>query len=145
MSYLLHPPLLEEVGLASALRWLVEGFEERSGIRVGVELPADLGRLDRELELTAFRIVQEALTNVHLHSRSPTAAVLLRRDPARLLIEVTDEGKGMDGAGQLGDGEVGVGIMGMRERVRQLGGALEIASAGRGTTVWVTLPLQAEA
>jgi PAS domain S-box-containing protein len=145
LAYLLHPPLLDEVGLSSAIRWYVDGFTKRSGIDVSLELPDDLGRMPVDVETTVFRIVQEALTNVHRHSASPTASVRIARDATGLTLEVRDEGKGMRTVPQFrlerGIAGLGVGIAGMRERVRQLGGALDIRTSDAGTSVHVRLPL----
>ena len=95
LSYLLHPPLLDESGLSSALRWYTEGFERRSGVRVNLQIPANLGRLSQEMETTLFRIVQECLTNIHRHSGSSTATIAVRQNAAELVLEVKDEGRGM--------------------------------------------------
>jgi len=144
LSYLLHPPLLEVAGLISALRWYVDGFSERSKIRVDLELPSDFGRLPDETELAVFRIVQECLTNLHRHSGSSTATIRLRREPDRLEVEVEDYGRGISLEKQLeltGSGRSGVGFRGMRERLRQLGGTLEVQSDGTGTVVTATLRL----
>lgn len=144
VSYLLHPPLLDEMGLTSALRWYSEGFAKRSGVRVELDLPPKLARLPQDVETALFRIVQESLTNIHLHSGSPTARIRMMRDGNETVLEVKDEGKGMPttnrGASQ-GKVEVGVGIAGMQERLNQLGGRLEISSRGEGTTVRAVLPL----
>jgi PAS domain S-box-containing protein len=149
MSYLLHPPLLEEAGLTSALRWYAEGLTARSGLAIELELPNELGRLSTELETTAFRIVQEALSNVHRHSGSPRARVLLARSDGTLLLEVKDEGRGVaPGVLQEPNGQpagTGVGLAGMRERARLVGGRLEVLSSGSGTLVRAVLPLAAEA
>ena len=144
ISHLLHPPLLDEVGLASGLRSYLDGFTERSKIRVDLELPGDLGRLQQDLETAIFRIVQECLTNIHRHSESPVARIRISRSDGQVCLEVEDEGKGipqekrraMDSGGM-----PGVGIRGMRERLRQLGGNLEIKSNGRGTVVVARLPV----
>jgi PAS domain S-box-containing protein len=144
LSHLLHPPLLDEVGLASALRWYADGFARRSGIRVDLQLPPDFTRMSQEVETTLFRIVQECLTNVHLHSGSPTARICILRNPESVVAAVTDEGCGMRSAdrnGATGTVEIGVGIAGMRERVEQFGGRLEIDSTHAGTTVKATLPI----
>jgi PAS domain S-box-containing protein len=144
LSHLLHPPLLDEVGLASALRWYADGFAQRSGIRVDLQLPPSLTRMSQEVETTLFRVVQECLTNVHLHSRSPTARICILRSPDSVVAAVTDQGCGMRSAdrnGTTGTVEIGVGIAGMRERVEQFGGRLEIDSTHAGTTVKATLPL----
>jgi signal transduction histidine kinase len=137
ISHLLHPPMLDEAGLESALQWYVEGFAARAKF----EMAPDLGRLPRELETTVFRIVQEALTNIHRHSGSPTASIRLARTPDSITLDVSDRGKGM-GDGRGGPLRAGVGIQGMRERVRQLGGHLEVRSGPTGTSILATLPLE---
>jgi signal transduction histidine kinase len=144
ISHLLHPPLLDEAGLSSALRWYVEGFAQRSGIRVDLDLPDDFGRLPSEAETAIFRVVQECLTNIHRHSESPIAKIRLRERDLLVLVEVEDEGKGIpvDKMEEMAStGTPGVGIRGMRERLRQLGGTLEIKSSGSGTRVVVRLPV----
>jgi len=144
MSHLLHPPLLDEVGLESALSWYVEGFAERSKIKVALELPDVEQRLPRDLELCLFRIVQECLTNIHRHSESSTALVRITRAPSEVKLEVRDHGKGIAQESQfrISSGETaGVGLRGMRERVRQLGGQLQVQSDGKGTVVVASLPL----
>ncbi len=144
ISHLLHPPLLDEVGLASGLRSYLEGFTERSKIRVDLELPEDLGRLQQDLETAIFRIVQECLTNIHRHSESPVARIRISRSDSQVSLEVEDRGKGIpsEKRGALDSGGTpGVGIRGMRERLRQLGGTLEINSSGRGTVVVARLPV----
>jgi PAS domain S-box-containing protein len=142
ISHLLHPPLLDIAGLASALRWYVDGFSERSNIKVDVEIPSDFGRLPDELEIAIFRIVQECLTNIHRHSGSTKATIRLHQEGNRLTVQVQDSGKGISPEKQhelieLGRG--GVGFAGMRERLRRLGGTLEIKSDGSGTMVSATL------
>jgi PAS domain S-box-containing protein len=150
LTYLLHPPELEELGLADAARDYINGFSQRSGISVDVELSPDLGRLPREVETALFRILQESLNNVLRHSGSPRARVHIYRSPAgvtpaSVTMEVQDEGQGMqEGALKHGSGTpaiTGVGVVGMRERVRQLGGELEIHSTPNGTTLKAVLPL----
>jgi PAS domain S-box-containing protein len=144
ISHLLHPPLLDEAGLPSAIRWFVEGFAERSKIAVELELSEDLGRLSPESETTVFRIVQESLSNIHRHSQSPKASIRICRTPNDVRVEVRDCGKGMPAGvqnGPTGTRRPGVGITGMRERLRQLGGYLEISSRKTGTTVLAVLPL----
>lgn len=144
-SYLLHPPLLEEAGIASATQWFVEGFSKRSGIQVECEVPTLEERLERNCELVLFRVLQESLTNVHRYSGASTAKVGLWVGNEGLRFEVSDNGAGiaeerlqqMQGTG----GGAGVGIAGMRERVRELGGQLEIRSGKTGTTLAVTLPM----
>lgn len=143
VSYLLHPPLLDEAGLSSALRWYVEGFSERSKIKVDLNLPEDFGRLPQDMEIAIFRTVQECLTNVHRYSASSVARIQLSRSPAEIRLEVQDQGIGIP-AEKLQEitekGTPGIGIRGMRERMRQLGGQLEIRSNGQGTTVEAQLP-----
>lgn len=138
ISHLLHPPLLEIAGLASALRWYIDGFSERSKIKVDIEIPEDFERLPNETELAIFRIVQECLTNIHRHSESETAAVFISQESSRLIVQVEDHGKGMPKEKQrelTESNRSGVGFGGMRERVRQLGGTLEVKSQATGTTV----------
>jgi PAS domain S-box-containing protein len=148
MSYLLHPPLLDELGLPSALRWYIEGFAERSKIAANVELSVDLGRLPQEHELCLFRIAQECLTNIHRHSGSSAAVVRLWRTPREVKMEVSDAGRGIDQEIQskIASGErPGVGLRGMQERVKQIGGTLGIHSNGKGTSVLISLPLTEQA
>jgi len=145
LSYVLHPPPLDQEGLASTLRWYAQGFTKRSGIRVELNLPSELGRLPQEVEATLFRVIQEGLTNIHLHSGSPTAWIKITLAASEVALEIRDEGKGLP-SGVLkrvlsGFAELGVGIAGMRERVRQLGGWLEIDSGKGGTKVRAVLPL----
>ncbi len=143
LSYLLHPPLLDEAGLASALRWYVDGFSERSEIKVALELPADRLRLPRELELVIFRVVQESLTNVHRHSGSSSAKVRLARSETAVEFEISDQGKGIspERLREMSAARVGVGLRGMEERVRQFGGTLRISSGDKGTNVAVSIPI----
>jgi signal transduction histidine kinase len=145
MSYLLHPPMLDETGLAPALRWYVDGFAERSKIAVDLECAEDLGRLSREVETAIFRLVQECLTNIHRHSGSPTAEIQILRLDGVVRVEIKDQGQGLSTekrAQMESGGTVGVGIRGIRERVGQLGGSLEINSdgIGSGTCIVVRLP-----
>jgi PAS domain S-box-containing protein len=143
-SYLLHPPVLDDLGLCSALRWYVEGFAQRSGIEVALDLAADLGRLPNDVELMLFRIIQESLTNIHRHSGSRTAVIRIVRHPKEVFMQVRDDGHGISGAwrpSETGAGRVGVGIAGMRERVRLAGGHLKIRSRPDGTDVEVLVPL----
>jgi signal transduction histidine kinase len=143
---LLHPPLLDEAGLSSAIRWYVEGFAKRSTIDVQVEIPPDLGRLPQDMEMTIFRIVQESLTNIHRHSESKNANIRLIRSPEEFRLEIQDSGKGIpvsnNGGSPAEGGRVGVGIQGMRERIMQLGGHFEIKSNGSGTIVSARLPMK---
>jgi len=144
LSYLLHPPFLDEAGLVSALRWYVEGFSRRSGITVVLDLPDAFPRLTRDAETTLFRVVQEALINIHRHADSRDAAIRLRRDGSAVTLEVEDHGRGLsvESLAQLpaGNGALGVGIAGMRERLQQLGGVLEIESGAHGTLVRARVP-----
>jgi len=144
ISHLLHPPLLDEAGLASALRWYIEGFAERSKIKVDLEFPDDFGRLSRELETAIFRTVQECLTNIHRHADSPIAKISVARTSSDVRVEVADVGRGISAEKQeemAALGTPGVGIRGMRERLRQLGGTLDINSNGKGTVVVARLPI----
>ncbi len=144
ISHLLHPPLLDEVGLVSGLRSYLEGFTERSKIKVDLELPEDLGRLPQDLETAIFRIVQECLTNIHRHSESPVARIRITRSDSEVSLEVEDSGKGIPlekREAMESGGTPGVGIRGMRERLRQFGGSLEINSTDRGTVVIARLPV----
>jgi PAS domain S-box-containing protein len=144
MSHLLHPPLLDEVGLESALRWFTEGFAERSTISVYLRMtPGFSEGLPRDLALALFRIVQECLTNVHRHSESPNAFVMLERSSNEITLEVKDNGKGISPEIQsrISSGQSsGVGVNGMRERIRQFGGRLEVRSEQDGTQVIAVLP-----
>ncbi len=142
ISYLLHPPLLDERGLASALRWFGDGFSQRSKILLDLQVSPTVGRLPRDIETTLFRIVQESLTNIHRHSGSPTAHIRVSRDQERVTLEVEDRGKGMPAAIlHKSSNGLGVGLAGMRERVEQLGGQLEIQSGGHGTLISLTIPI----
>ena len=144
LSHLLHPPMLDEVGLLPAIRWFVTGFSQRSGIDVKLDLPATLQRFPIELEIAIFRVVQEGLTNVHRHSGSPTAIVSLGVEDSQVHLKVIDHGRGIPSqalAARQEDSSIGIGLPGMRERTRQLGGKMEIDSSGEGTAIHVTLPL----
>jgi signal transduction histidine kinase len=140
ISHLLHPPLLDELGLGSAVRWYVEGFASRSGIQVTTEMPEELGRLGHGVELVLFRVLQESLTNVHRHSGSKTASVKLGTDSHQAWLEVQDQGHNGVSSTSF---RPGVGVTGMRERVRDLGGSLEITSDRSGTLVKAVIPLAA--
>jgi signal transduction histidine kinase len=144
LSYLLHPPLLEEVGLLAALRWCADGFSQRSGIRVDLALPPHFNRLPLDIENALFRIVQECLTNIQRHSGSETAWIRLARLGEGVVLEVRDEGRGipaeiLDRRG--GVKSLGVGLLGMRERVQQLGGKLAVESGEGGARVRVEIPV----
>jgi signal transduction histidine kinase len=140
LSHLLHPPMLDELGLVSALKWYVEEFTTRSGIKVTLNAPQELGRLQRDTELTAFRIVQECLTNIHRHSESATGLVELMPNGDLLEVTIRDQGKGIPGV-ERGRDVKGVGLRSMEERVAQLGGQLDIESNGEGTAIRAKLPL----
>ena len=144
LSYLLHPPLLDELGLATALRTFAEGFSKRTGIVVRLMLPRQLGRLGPDVELALFRIVQESLANVHRHSNSPSVEIRATVHGDSLTMEVEDRGRGVPPAAPEPDSEgvqLGVGIPGMQERARQLGGKLDLESEPGRTLVRVRLPL----
>ncbi len=139
-SYLLHPPLLDEMGLRAGLRWYIDGFKERSKIEVSLNLDENL-RFPADLEMMVFRVVQECLTNIHRHSGSATAAISLHNSGQKLTLEIRDEGRGI--APEKLAGGVGVGLRSMRERAKVCGGDLEIASNGTGTVVRAVIPLGA--
>jgi PAS domain S-box-containing protein len=142
ISYLLHPPTLEEMGLVSSLEWLVRGFSGRGGIAISLQLATDIGRLKSETELTIFRITQEALSNVYRHSGSSTAAVRLFQESDEIVLEIADCGRGLPPRSAGSDPDFTVGISGMRERVQELGGKFSIESVpGEGCLVRAALPL----
>jgi signal transduction histidine kinase len=145
LSFLLHPPLLDELGLVSALKEYILGFSERSGIDTQFYLLSDFARLPQSVETALFRVVQESLTNIQRHSGSSSAKIRLRRESSTVILEVTDFGHGMptrsNGSRQSGEVRLGVGVPGMHERMSQLGGRLEIDSSSSGTTVRATIPL----
>ena len=145
LSYLLHPPMMEEAGLASAARWYVEGFGQRSGIAVTLEAPDDLERLPDTIEIALFRALQEALTNVHRHSHASAVHIQILHDAEQVIVEIKDNGCGIPQEGlcrfnELGTG-MGVGLSGMRERIRELCGELKIESNGCGTSLQITIPI----
>jgi signal transduction histidine kinase len=145
LSHLLHPPLLDEAGFASAASWFVRGFSERSGIPVSLDLPPDMPRLSEAVEIAMFRILQESMTNVHRHSRATSAEIKVEADAEQISIEVSDCGCGMpkqvlqqirsEGS------KLGVGLAGMRERIHELGGTFDVDSDEKGTTIRATIPL----
>jgi CheY-like chemotaxis protein len=146
LSYLLHPPLLDELGLSSAVRWYAEGYERRTGIKVKVDIAPDFVRLPADTEVTLFRVIQESLTNIHRYSGSEKAYVRLKENLDSIEVQIGDFGKGMHPEMiNLPSGRMvrlGVGIQGMKERMRQLGGKLEITSQPKqGTVVTATLPV----
>jgi PAS domain S-box-containing protein len=144
LSHLLHPPLLDEAGFSSAANWFVSGFSQRSGIPVTLELPPDLRRLPNTTEIALFRVLQESLTNVHRHSRSASAEIRLQTDAEWVTLRITDRGRGIDPEVlrkmRLDGTHTGVGLAGMRERIRELGGRLEISSNSSGTTIEAAVP-----
>jgi len=145
LSHLLHPPTMDAAGFASAARWYVGGFSQRSDLQVTLDAPNDLGRLPDAIELALFRVLQEALTNVHRHSGAIAADIVIRQDAEQVILEVKDNGRGIPPellARFLATGEgMGVGLAGIGERVRELGGKLRIESDGGGTLVQVTMPM----
>ncbi len=144
ISHLLHPPLLDEIGLESALSVYVDGFAKRSGIAINLSVAPDVGRLDGDVETALFRVVQECLINVHRHSSSPTAAVSLFRRESEIRLEIRDDGVGMTAIHESGGTGFGVGLLGIRERIRQLDGNIEIESnQGKGTRVVASIPNRA--
>jgi signal transduction histidine kinase len=145
MSYLLHPPLLDEVGFACAAEWYIEGFAKRSGINVKADIASSHGRLPKSVEVALFRVLQESLTNVHRHSGASDASIHFQHEAEAVILEIRDFGRGipeerlrlLHGV----TGETGVGLAGMRERLHELNGTLEIESDGRGTSMRATVPL----
>jgi PAS domain S-box-containing protein len=146
-SYLLHPPLLDEAGLMSALDWYVQGVAQRSGMAIELVFSDGFGRLPAEMELAIFRVVQECLTNIHRHANSKTAFIRIARENHSVCIEVRDKGKGIspERLTEIQSRGSGVGIAGIRERLRQLSGEMKIESSGSGTTVFATIPLPNDA
>ena len=142
-SYLLHPPLLDEAGLAAATETYVRGVAERGGPLVTVEIANDVGRLGSDLELVIFRVIQESLTNVIRHASSKTAAIRIRRTNSGIDVEIQDFGKGMspERLAAIQSQGSGVGIRGMRERIRHFGGEMDISSSPAGTTIRLTIPI----
>jgi two-component system sensor histidine kinase UhpB len=140
-SYLLHPPLLDESGLSSALNWYVQGLKERSGLDVNLRIPEKFDRLPADMELVIFRIVQESLTNVHRHSGSKSASIRVAREADKIIVEVQDQGRGMPAEKlvEIQSQGSGVGISGMRERLRHFGGELAVESNGTGTKIVATV------
>ncbi len=145
MSYLLHPPLLDEIGFACAAEWFIEGFAKRSGIDVTADLASDDKRLPMNIEIALFRVLQESLTNVHRHSGASQASVSFRRQPNAAILEVRDFGSGIPAERLVRlretSAETGVGLAGMRERLNELNGHLEIDSDDQGTVLRAIVPL----
>jgi signal transduction histidine kinase len=145
ISHLLHPPLLDEIGFASAAKWYVEGFSQRSGIRVSLALPEKFGRLPSSVELALFRVLQETLTNIHRHSESKSAEITVSLLANEIELRVRDKGRGVDPdvleRFQTNSGYVGLGLFGLRERLRELGGRLEVHPDSPGTSILASLPI----
>src|SRR6185436_10800965 len=144
LSYVLHPPFLDEAGLVPALQWFVRGFIQRSGVQVELLVMDEIGRLPTDVETALFRVVQECLTNIHRHSGSRSAVIWVTKQDEAVVVRVTDDGHGF-ALPRPDTREVpllpGVGIPGMRQRLRQLGGELEIESSPEGTTVNAKIPI----
>lgn len=140
ISHLLHPPLLDVAGLSSAIRWYVDGFSERSHIKVDLRIPSDIGRLPSDIEITVFRVVQECLTNVYRHSGSDSCSVSIVRQHDQFRVEIGDHGHGISGLRKDARSSSGLGLRGMRERLRKIGGTLQVESSENGTTVIAVLP-----
>lgn len=148
LSYLLHPPLLDEFGFASAAKWYIDGFVKRSKIDVKFDIAKHFERMPEEIELVLFRVLQESLTNIHRHSGSSTAEIVAERAPARITLRITDHGKGIPpevlAKFRRTRGGVGVGLAGMRERIEQLIGKLDIRSEEHSTVLEVSIPIPAQ-
>ena len=145
MSYLLHPPLLDEIGFACAAEWYIEGFAKRSGVIVSFDIAPDHERLPISMEIALFRVLQEALTNAHRHSGAGKVTVCFRHQLEKVILEVRDDGCGIPAERLLRlretSAETGVGLAGMRERMHELNGKLEMESDGQGTTMRAIVPL----
>jgi signal transduction histidine kinase len=143
---LLHPPLLDEMGLLSALRWYTEGFESRSGIETKLEVPKEFPRLAAEVETAIFKITQESLTNVFRHASAQKATVRLEEQDGRVSVSIIDNGKGLsEDLVALRPGSYGIGIIGIKQRVQDHGGLLVLRSANPGTVVEVSIPIKSSA
>ena len=147
-AYLLHPPLLDERGLAAAVRWFVEGFTKRSGIQVTLDLH-EVGRLPGPVETALFRVVQEGLTNVQRHASTTTASIRLATIAGAVALDIADQGRGLGDQVPHQNGTrrpeiLGVGIQGMRERIRQFGGTFDVAFTDAGTTIRVRVPVNGD-
>ena len=147
MAYLLHPPLLDEVGFACAAEWYIEGFAKRSGVNLSMEIATHHERMPRSMETALFRVLQESLTNVHRHSKAAHVTVCFRHQFEKVILEIRDDGCGIEGKRLVRlretSAETGVGLAGMRERMHELNGTLEMESEGRGTTIRAIVPLRA--
>ena len=146
-AYLLHPPLLDENGLYSALSWYTQGLVERSSLEITLDISQDFGRLPRDIELVVFRLVQECLTNIHRHSGSKTANIRIAREDRQIVVEILDRGQGMSAQrlAEIQSGGSGVGIRGMRERLSQFKGEMRIESDNTGTRILVSIPVSKSA
>jgi signal transduction histidine kinase len=144
ISYLFHPPLLDEIGFASAAKWLIEGFSQRTGLEVAVDIPQPAVRLSQHLELTLYRVLQEALNNIHRHSKSARAEVALQIDPKFVILRIKDYGRGIPdeklAAFNANATRAGVGLLSMKERVREQSGELKIGSHASGTEITARIP-----
>jgi signal transduction histidine kinase len=147
LSHLLHPPMLDEVGLQSSLQWYLDGLTKRSGLVTSLDLqPEDFPRLGRELETAIFRIVQEALTNVFRHAEARTASISLTIKERQILLMVSDDGKGIpDSVSEFEPDKIGIGIAGMRQRVKEFGGELRLRKGNPGTHLEVVIPTKSRA
>ena len=147
ISHLLHPPMLDEIGLSFALSWYLDGFTKRSGVSTSLDTtPSEFPRLPAELETAVFRVVQEALTNIFRHAEARHASVQLSKRDGQVVLRIRDDGKGIsDETMFLRPGSVGVGIAGMKQRVKELGGDLQLRHGDPGTIVEVTVPVPASA
>jgi signal transduction histidine kinase len=139
LSYLLHPPMIDELGLRAAVTEYAHGFESRSGLKILVDVRGDVGRLEGNREIVLFRVIQESLSNVHRHSGSSTASIRIMREQQDVVTEIVDRGRGME-RGEDGKFKSGVGLKGMEERLRPLNGTFSIESSTAGTSVRVVLP-----
>src|SRR5258708_18228001 len=148
ISYLFHPPLLDEIGFSSAAKWLIEGFAQRTGLAVSSDIQQPEKRLPRGLEITLYRVVQEALNNIHRHSRSRAVEVHVRFDSKTVTLSVKDDGKGIPSemlmALHANQAQAGVGLLSMKERVREQSGELKIGSHHEGTEIVVSIPYSLE-
>jgi signal transduction histidine kinase len=144
ISYLFHPPLLDEIGFPSAAKWLIDGYSQRTGLEIAADIPQPENRLPRNLELTLYRVLQEALNNIHRHSKSSRAEVTLRIDPKLVVLRIKDYGRGIPSeklaALDANTTHAGVGLLSMRERVREQSGELTIGSHSKGTEIIVNIP-----
>jgi signal transduction histidine kinase len=139
LSYLLHPPMMDELGLRAAVTAYAQGFEGRSGLKILVDVSENVGRLEGNREIVLFRVIQECLSNIHRHSGSSTACIRIMREQKDVVMEIVDQGHGLE-RGEDGKFRSGVGLRGMEERIRPLDGIFSIESSVAGTSVRVVLP-----